>query len=104
MADQALQDQLAALRTENAALLKEASATNDPRLNVVTVNTTAYDDQKCGTSGLRKKTKAFQQENYTANFASAIFSAVLESSCRAFKTVDKIGLQVRSKKLATRYQ
>jgi phosphoglucomutase len=79
MADQALQDQLAALRTENAALLKEASATNDPRLNVVTVNTTAYDDQKCGTSGLRKKTKAFQQENYTANFASAIFSALLDS-------------------------
>lgn len=38
--------------------------------------TTAYQDQKPGTSGLRKKTKAFQQPHYLHNFVQATFNAL----------------------------
>lgn len=63
---------------ENTTIDLSSAAGLGP-LRPTTLATTPFDDQKPGTSGLRKKTKAFQNGLYLHNFVQSSFNALPEN-------------------------
>jgi phosphoglucomutase len=61
------------------ATLDLTDATGLGPLKAAIVKTSPIDGQKPGTSGLRKKTKVFMEENYLNNFVQATFDAIKAS-------------------------
>lgn len=45
-------------------------------MNILTIPTTAFEGQRPGTSGLRKKVKVFEQPHYLENFVQAVFNSL----------------------------
>lgn len=69
------------VRTPSLAMADHV-VTSDAALAVHSIETKPIEGQKPGTSGLRKKTRVFMQENYLANFVQAIFDSLPSSEVK----------------------
>lgn len=56
--------------------MKASSTASTSSLKIKSIPTKPIEGQKTGTSGLRKKVKVFQQENYLANWIQALFNSL----------------------------
>ncbi|KAF3327114.1 phosphoglucomutase [Carex littledalei] len=64
------------LRAPHQRLIVRASSSAAQALKITSIPTKPFEGQKTGTSGLRKKVKVFQQENYLANWIQALFDSL----------------------------
>lgn len=53
-------------------------------MTVKTISTTSFNDQKPGTSGLRKKTRTFMGPHYLENYVAATFAAIGSGAGKCF--------------------
>ncbi|XP_072961304.1 phosphoglucomutase, chloroplastic [Typha angustifolia] len=71
---------LLSLRRPNLRFSVKASASSTPStaesIKIKSIPTKPVEGQKTGTSGLRKKVKVFQEENYLANWIQALFNSL----------------------------
>ncbi|XP_072983840.1 phosphoglucomutase, chloroplastic [Typha latifolia] len=71
---------LLSLRRPNLRFSVKATASSTPStaesIKIKSIPTKPVEGQKTGTSGLRKKVKVFQQENYLANWIQALFNSL----------------------------
>jgi phosphoglucomutase len=52
---------------------------------IQTISTKPFSDQRPGTSGLRKKTRHFQQPHYLENFVQSVFDAMRQEAAGGFR-------------------
>jgi len=54
-------------------------------MEIKQISTTPFDDQRPGTSGLRKKTRRFMEPHYIENFVQSVFNTLLDQCPDGFE-------------------
>ncbi len=54
-------------------------------MSILSINTSPFDDQRPGISGLRRKTRRFMEEHYLENFIQSIFDVLSGGNALAFQ-------------------